>query len=244
MTAHHASSPLPRVELSTRPKLNPVAALYVPGAFVAVALFCWLAALVVDHPGPFAADANVMNGFIQIRTGLLTIIAQAIAVGTDPAVTAGVVIAAALWLLMRSKDRMSAAFLVGAAVATAVALEAAKLWVDRPRPPAAMQLMPETNNSFPSGHVTGVVAVFGALAMVAVLRGVRRFLVVTIWSVLVVLVVLDRLYLGVHWSSDIVGALLLGTAVLLLELAVLRRMMPTHLPKTDPVSAHHPSPGR
>lgn len=189
-----------------------------------LALFVWLAALVADHPGPFTVDRTVMDAFTGLRTSALTAMAKVIAVATDPAVTAGVVVVVALWLLLRSRDRRSALFLACTSAATAVMLEAAKLVVDRPRPPIGMQLVPETNNSFPSGHVTGVVSVLGALALVAVHRGMSRSLVAAVWVTLVGIVVLDRLYLGVHWFSDILGALLLG-ATILLTAATLGRMV-------------------
>ncbi|MEJ7649239.1 MAG: phosphatase PAP2 family protein [Nakamurella sp.] len=231
MVASHRTSPLPRIEVRsgiegrTGAAGRPSAALWVTGALVATALLLWLAVTVAGHPGPLGIDVGVLDGFLRVRTSAVTVAAKVIAVLTDPAATAGVVVAAALWLLLRSKDRAGAVFLICSSVATAVLLEAAKLMVGRPRPPIALQLMPESNNSFPSGHVTGVVAVFGALALVAVVRGVRRSLVVACWATLVVVVVLDRLYLGVHWFSDIVGALLLGTAILLAAAAVAHRVL-------------------
>lgn len=195
------------------------------GTLVTLALFLWLAVTVAGHPGPFGIDVGVLDSFVRVRTSGVTVVAKVIAVLTDPAATAGVVVLVALWLLLRCKDRASAVYLISCSVATAVLLEGAKLAVARPRPPIAMQLMPELNHSFPSGHVTGVVAVFGTVALVAVLRGARRTLVAACWTALVVVVVLDRLYLGVHWFSDIVGAVLLGATILLAAAIVAHRLL-------------------
>lgn len=73
-------------------------------------------------------------------------------------------------------------------------------------------------NSFPSGHMVRAVIVYGLLAFV-----IRR-LAPSPWLrlaaaagavVLIVLLAFDRLYLDVHWESDVIGGLLLGSMGLL-----------------------------
>jgi undecaprenyl-diphosphatase len=73
-------------------------------------------------------------------------------------------------------------------------------------------------NSFPSGHVMRAVIVYGLLAFV-----VRRLspsplvraLAIPVAVGIIVLVSFDRLYLDVHWESDVVGGVLLGALALL-----------------------------
>jgi membrane-associated phospholipid phosphatase len=73
-------------------------------------------------------------------------------------------------------------------------------------------------NSFPSGHMVRTVVVYGLLAFV-----VRRLAVSPIVGALavpsaifiIVLMAFDRLYLDVHWESDVIGGLLLGAIGLL-----------------------------
>jgi membrane-associated phospholipid phosphatase len=68
-------------------------------------------------------------------------------------------------------------------------------------------------NSFPSGHMVRTVVVYGLLAFV-VRRLARsrttRTLAIPVATIVIVLMVFDRLYLDVHWESDVVGGLLLG----------------------------------
>jgi membrane-associated phospholipid phosphatase len=68
-------------------------------------------------------------------------------------------------------------------------------------------------NSFPSGHMVRAVVAWGLLAFVisrlAPSRTVRMF-AIPVAIVIIVAVALDRLYLDVHWESDVVGGLLLG----------------------------------
>ena len=68
-------------------------------------------------------------------------------------------------------------------------------------------------NSFPSGHMMRTVIVYGLLAFV-VRRlspsALVRSLAVPVAIGIIVLVAFDRLYLDVHWESDVIGGLILG----------------------------------
>jgi undecaprenyl-diphosphatase len=94
---------------------------------------------------------------------------------------------------------------------TGVLQLAAKWAVDRPRPNLAPW-------GFPSGHVLSLVVFFGLL--VYVLHAVRarrawRWLSVTGGAGVVLAVAFSRLYLDVHWLSDVAGGFALGLAYLL-----------------------------
>jgi undecaprenyl-diphosphatase len=72
-------------------------------------------------------------------------------------------------------------------------------------------------NSFPSGHVLRVVIVYGLLAFVIRRLSLSprvRNVAVAVAIVLILLVSFDRLYLDVHWESDVIGGLLLGAIAL------------------------------
>jgi membrane-associated phospholipid phosphatase len=73
-------------------------------------------------------------------------------------------------------------------------------------------------NSFPSGHMVRTVIAYGLLAFV-VRRLARsraaRSLAFPVAIAIIVLMVFDRIYLNVHWESDVIGGLLLGGIALL-----------------------------
>ena len=73
-------------------------------------------------------------------------------------------------------------------------------------------------NSFPSGHMVRTVVAYGLLAFVirrlATRRAVRAFAIPVAIAVIVI-EAFDRLYLDVHWESDVIGGLLLGAIALL-----------------------------
>lgn len=88
-----------------------------------------------------------------------------------------------------------------------------KYLVGRPRPAAALAVAPATGFSFPSGHSTSSFVAFTVLAWLsmAVIRG--RATRVAVWvlaGVLVVGVGLSRMYLGVHYLTDVLGAWILA----------------------------------
>jgi undecaprenyl-diphosphatase len=83
-----------------------------------------------------------------------------------------------------------------------------KLLFARPRPNVFPPLMTETSYSFPSGHTMSAVAVYGLLALLLWQRGKRGRAALAGWWVL--LVAISRVYLGVHYPSDVLASLALG----------------------------------
>jgi undecaprenyl-diphosphatase len=92
--------------------------------------------------------------------------------------------------------------------------------LSHPDGPSVSDLLPRSvlGNSFPSGHMVRAVVAYGLLAFVV--RSLTpsrlvRAVVVPVAIGLVVLLAFDRLYLDVHWESDVIGGLLLGAIALL-----------------------------
>jgi membrane-associated phospholipid phosphatase len=89
-------------------------------------------------------------------------------------------------------------------------------------------------NSFPSGHMMRTVIVYGLLAFV--IRRLSpsprlRAAAVIGAIVIIVLVAFDRLYLDVHWESDVIGGLLLGAIALVAGTVWLDRPRRPHRPQ-------------
>lgn len=120
-----------------------------------------------------------------------------------------------LWLLT---SRLGAIWLV-AALVVSWSNGGVKVLVDRPRPADHLVDVSEKASglSFPSGHVTAAVLVYGFIFYLAgLLIPARplRLLVQASCLVIIVLTALHRVYVGAHWPSDVLGGLLFGGLVL------------------------------
>ena len=120
----------------------------------------------------------------------------------------------AVLALARQQRRLAATFLLALA-GTGLVSVILKALVGYARPIDAIISVQEA--SFPSGHMLSGTVVYGLLAALLlgsqVRRGVRA-LGVTLLLLLIVGIGLSRLYLGVHWPSDLLGSLALAFMVL------------------------------
>lgn len=96
--------------------------------------------------------------------------------------------------------------------------------VSRNRPPAADWLAPANGWAYPSGHTTQAMAAWGILALLLAVRARprRRVLLVAAAAGIAVLVGASRIYLGMHWFTDVLGGAMMSLAVLAVW-AILRR---------------------
>jgi len=112
---------------------------------------------------------------------------------------------------------------------------ALKLAINRPRPSADLVqvLSPEQSNGFPSGHAFFAILILGLTAYfvsINLKNRVLRMLVLAGLIVLVLLVGTSRVYLGVHWPSDVIGGYLIG-GVFLTALICFHRTWKAHNPQ-------------
>lgn len=89
--------------------------------------------------------------------------------------------------------------------------------VARARPPQEFQAYQEIWYSFPSAHAALSTALYGFLIFLAwrlITHRVLRYTTTVVLSILVVSVSFSRLYLGLHYVSDVVAGIILGMLAL------------------------------
>ena len=154
-----------------------------------------------------ARDVTALGGFTVLT--LVTVLATAM-------------------LMIHGRRRQAWVFVTTVAVAQALSA-VLKTWFDRPRPTLVTHLDLAYSASFPSGHAMMTPAVYLTLAGILAAGERRRSekaLLLGGAALLTVAVGVSRLYLGVHWPTDVLGGWTLGAAIALSASLVLNRMAP------------------
>jgi undecaprenyl-diphosphatase len=132
-----------------------------------------------------------------------------------------------LWTIAR--DRNGAARIVLAAAGGQLLVQLFKWTLQRPRPTIVPYLTEFTGFSFPSGHALVATAAYGTLALVASRHVVqpsgRRAIRAFCWTI-IVLVAFSRVYLGVHYLSDVISGIVFGIGWLYLAVYLTRQTRP------------------
>ncbi|MGD0993659.1 MAG: phosphatase PAP2 family protein [Gemmatimonadales bacterium] len=158
------------------------------------------------------------------RAAMTTLLSAATGIGGTVGLMVIVAVVAATLLVRR--ERASAIFIVVTAGAGALLNLGLKAFFARMRPDLASALVVMRSYSFPSGHAMSSFITFGALGYLALRRRwpwAAKSASLAIALTIVVLVGLSRVYLGVHWASDIAGgwsagAVWLAAAVVAFEM--------------------------
>ena len=135
------------------------------------------------------------------------------ALGTGLVVMMIVVISALF--LIATQHRFSAFLLLVASAGGIVLNAVLKSSFDRPRPQLFEWLTEPSSSSFPSGHAMSSAIVYFTVAyLIARLEKRRWMRAMTIISslLLVLLISVSRLYLGVHYPSDVLAGMIIGLA--------------------------------
>lgn len=99
--------------------------------------------------------------------------------------------------------------------------------IQRPRP-EGYRLIMESGYSFPSGHSMVSMAFYG-LIIYLIWKKMRykplKYILCTLLSLLVILIGISRIYLGVHYASDVVGGFIISIAYLIVFVTVTRSII-------------------
>lgn len=121
----------------------------------------------------------------------------------------------AVGYLVAARKHSTALYLGIAVAGGAILTTALKMGFARPRPELVAHLVQVQGNSFPSGHAANSAVTFltiGALLAGAEINWRLKLYLVGIASGLTITVGCSRVYLGVHWPSDVLAGWSVGAA--------------------------------
>ncbi|MGH2814512.1 MAG: phosphatase PAP2 family protein, partial [Actinomycetota bacterium] len=192
-------------------------------------------------------DSPVAAWLADHRVGWLTTTMRAITQLGSLRLIVPLVALTALLLLVRAR-RPAAALLVTAVTGASLLVVPVKLLIGRARPEGGGVLVLVDSFSFPSAHSAQAVATYGALAYLAGQAAPRWGQRVAAWTtatLIALLVGFSRLYLGVHWLSDVLGGYALGAgwlAIVITATATYQRLRSQAPPKEPQQPDDQPKP--
>lgn len=187
------------------------------GALLALALSLWAFGAIVDEQileGETRTDERLAVWLHGRATEPLTDVFRAVT-RLGNFITLFAVTLVAVVIFWRRRERIDAAFVALAALGAQVLSTGMKLGFRRDRPFFPDPLATESSFSFPSGHALVSLAVYGSIALVLARRlssHAERALLLGATALLVIAIGFSRLYLGVHFLSDVLAGYAAGTA--------------------------------
>lgn len=135
---------------------------------------------------------------------------------------------ATVMLFLFIKNKKIDLSIISNIVIIAVLNQLLKRILQRPRP-TEFRIVEETGYSFPSGHSMVSVAFYGYLIYL-IYRYIKnkyvKWTLITILSILICLIGISRIYLGVHYTSDVLGGFLLSISYLVIYISSIKKLLP------------------
>jgi undecaprenyl-diphosphatase len=169
-----------------------------------------------------AIDRAVLTWMSRLRTPALTaIMIDVTALGSPTLIIVFSVVA--LFVVLALRDRRGALYLVISSTGAWLWTTVTKDVVERRRPTEVEHLVKVSGFSYPSGHSLSAAALYLSLALIAgshLRKPAAKAALAAGAFFLMAMVAVSRVYLGVHYPSDVVSGGLLGAAWALIVAAV------------------------
>lgn len=183
------------------------------GGILLAALALWAFAQIAEEvleKESYAFDTSILLAIRRIHNNLLDQAMIGITFVGDPSVLFVACLGMGIWLL--TQKRRTTAATLGIAVVGAIGLN---VWLKhlfaRARPALWKRIIEVSNNSFPSGHAMVSLVIYGLIGYILATKFPQhRKLIFICTTILVAAIGFSRLYLGVHWPTDVAAGYAAG----------------------------------
>ncbi|MBA3670959.1 MAG: phosphatase PAP2 family protein [Gemmatimonadaceae bacterium] len=183
-------------------------------------------------------DTTVRNVALAHQSAVARTIFLVFTTIGSPSMIVPATIAVALWLWHLRGLRIAGGIVIAPAVATAICLAIKELYA-RTRP-AGGALLHELTYSFPSGHATASGAVFPTIAYVLWREELVAGSTAALLGIVGPLAIgASRIYLDVHWTTDVLGGWCIGALVAGLSAVAYERVRTTTRHHGRPIDPQH-----
>lgn len=192
------------------------------GVMVSFFIFIAIAEDYITHGSLVALDLHITHVLTASRSGPLlhffygvTILMNAVTIFVT-----GMFLTLVLW---RQRAVMYLLILWLTLAGSTTLIVCTKAFFQRSRPEDFLPIVQETSYSFPSGHATIAVIVFGFLAYLFVRENhawILKLCAIAVALVMIAFMDMSRLYLGVHYMSDVLAGNALGFGILFGSIAL------------------------
>jgi membrane-associated phospholipid phosphatase len=189
-------------------------------------------------------DTSIQQFIVDNRSLWLNAVMEELTIAGDSTVILLLAVGGGLILSRLAHSPRPLGLLLATYVGARAIETVVKVLVRRPRPPAADALGDFSRFAYPSGHATYAMAMYVMLAFLVTCLTSRRHgglihrALMPVTALLILLVGISRIYLGAHWTTDVVSGFGLG-ALWVVVLVATTRWFDEWRATYGPDSAHH-----
>ena len=192
------------------------------GLFICLAIFIVILINVLNG-NVTGFDNSIYDAIISLKSNFMTVFFKEITKFAD---VMPIIIIAIVALIVIKNRKIGACIAVNLA-SSALVNHFIKEIVQRPRPPMELRMVEESSFSFPSGHAM-TSATFYGLIIYFVFKNVKnkilRNTICTVLSLLIFLIGMSRIYLGVHYASDVIAGFMFAVVYLVLYITFVLKL--------------------
>lgn len=196
---------------------------------IIIAVACFICAVAITYilnarygMSATPLDLAVQKFFISIRTDFFNVLISALTHCSD---TITIILLCIILVILPNRKQYGFPVTLAELVGLAIYKPMKHLFL-RVRPDVVYHLVQQGGYSFPSGHSTTSVIVYGLLFYL-IRKNCKdenlKNILSAICLILAVTIAPSRLYVGVHWATDVICGALIGFGVLMLAITVIER---------------------